>query len=461
MKGKRTIFGAAFAPVLALAVVLSGSVATSVQAENHGDQGYGGDSVSCTMHANPGTIGAGDSSTLIWYSSDNVVSASLEEFGDVDPEHWYWISSVDTSRTYTLTVYGADGQMSTCEAEIMVEGEDGGEVEAGTPSCSVTASPSTIAAGGETTLNWTSENAVSSKLSPTGSMSYFAEGSADGSWHISGITDSRSYSVTVYGADGSSSTCDVQITVEGDEVTEEEEEAEHTFCSITYPGRVMVDADGNGWGDTESDEAGCKMDPVTEEEEEVTEEEAEHTFCSITYPGRVMVDADGNGWGDTESDEAGCKMDPVTEEEEEVTEEEAEHTFCSITYPGRVMVDADGNGWGDTESDEAGCKMDPVTEEEEEVTEEEETTMISCSIEASPSTISAGGETTLVFTSEGAVTQAYLMPTGSSSSFAEVTPNGSWFISGISNSRSYSMKVMDADGNVATCDAPITVEETV
>ena len=363
MKGKRTIFGAAFAPVLALAVVLSGSVATSVQAENHGDQGYGGDSVSCTMHANPGTIGAGDSSTLIWYSSDNVVSASLEEFGDVDPEHWYWISSVDTSRTYTLTVYGADGQMSTCEAEIMVEGEDGGEVEAGTPSCSVTASPSTIAAGGETTLNWTSENAVSSKLSPTGSMSYFAEGSADGSWHISGITDSRSYSVTVYGADGSSSTCDVQITVEGDEVTEEEEEAEHTFCSITYPGRVMVDADGNGWGDTESDEAGCKMDPVTEEEEEVTEEE--------------------------------------------------------------------------------------------------ETTMISCSIEASPSTISAGGETTLVFTSEGAVTQAYLMPTGSSSSFAEVTPNGSWFISGISNSRSYSMKVMDADGNVATCDAPITVEETV
>jgi hypothetical protein len=214
----------------------------------------------------------------------------------------------------------------------------------------------------------------------------------------------------------------------------------------------MVDANGDGWGDTESDEAGCMMDPVTEEE-------STHTYCSITYPDRVMVDANGDGWGDTESDEAGCMMDPVTEEEV-VEEETSSHAYCSEVYPGRVIADIDGNGWGDTASGEEGCMIDPAYDSEESEEESEEvTTGPTCSVTAAPSTISADGATTLTWVGSDDAVSSSLSPYGSSSVFfADVDPSNEIYISGITDSRSYVVTVTDADGNTGDCVVDITVE---
>ena len=129
------------------------------------------------------------------------------------------IGILDT-RSYTLTVTNAAGDTYDCDAPIVVlaedeETEEGGGNE-GNPalSCEVEAVPSTIGAGGATTLVWSSTGAVSAKLSPTGSNSFFADVTADGSWYISGIQDSRSYTVTVFDAEGNTATCNAPIAVE-------------------------------------------------------------------------------------------------------------------------------------------------------------------------------------------------------------------------------------------------------
>lgn len=270
--------------------------------------GYGGDPVSCDMHADPGMIAPNGATTLIWYTSDNVVKATLHPknssswMQDVPLEGWWWISGIVDSRTYTLTVEGEDGQTASCDAAIVV---NAGEEE--DPSCELYADPDVISAGGGTTLVWdSSDNAISAVLHPKNSTSWMQGVPLDGSWWISGITDSRTYSLTVKTAGGRTATCDAPITVIADEGQEEGEAP-------------------------------------------------------------------------------------------------------------------------------------------------------TCEISAAPDTILAGGGTTLLWDSSENVVSAVLHPTGSTSYFAEVTPSGSWWISGIVDSRSYSVTVRTADGQTATCDAPISV----
>ncbi len=269
------------------------------------DYGYGGDTVSCNMHANPNTIENGGGTTLIWYSSDNVVSAVLHPknssswMQSVPVKGWWWLSGIIDTRTYTLTVTGENGQTADCDADITVIDNDDSD-----PICELSANPNSIPYNGGTTLQWTSsDNVVSAYLHPENSTSWTQGVALNGSWWISGIVDTRTYSLTVATSSGRTATCNAHIAV-------------------------------------------------------------------------------------------------------------------------------------DEPSSEAPT----------------------CEISANPNNISYNGGTTLQWTSSDNVVSAKLHPTGSIDYFANVTPSGSWWISGIVDSRSYSVTVKTADGQTATCDVPIVVE---
>ena len=185
--------------------------------------------------------------------------------------------------------------------------EDGGSGYGGdAPACTMYANPGTIDVNGATTLIWhVNENVTRGYLHPKGSTDWMQEIDLNGTWWISGIVDTRDYTLTVESADGQTADCDAHITVN-----------------------------------------------------------------------------------------------------EETNEE------------------------------------------------------LTCEMSANPNSIASGEGTSLVWSSTGNVVSAYLHPTGSEHSFAEVGPNGSWWIGGINDSRSYSVTLTDDEGNTVTCDAPITVTTT-
>lgn len=363
--------------------------------------GYGGEAVHCTIYANPNPTDG--STTLIWWSSANAVGGNIPGIGDVEAKAWYWMPAVDMSKTYTMTVNGPEGQSATCSVDVIVEGS-----EVDVPTCSLMADPSEIAEGGATTLSWTSENGVSAMLVPMGSTSKIADVSLDGSWYISGISNTRGYSVIVTGADGQTTTCDAKIYVDEEEEEEEEEEQfEMATCNVSAtPDEIAVNGD---------------------------------TTLTWTSENAVLAKLHPTG-----SDSYIAEVD-----------QNSSWYFSGI---------ANSRSYSITVWNEAGepytCDAPIVVTEAEEEEEEEEEVALSCDIVADPSVIAANGATTLVWTSTGDdIVSAQLAPTGSDSYFADVTENGSWYIAGISNSRSYSLTVTDGEGNTATCDAPIVVEE--
>jgi len=207
------------------------------------EAGYGGDAPACTIHATPDTIKVNGGTTLIWNVSENVTSAYLHPKGSTDwmqevpLNGWWWISGIVDSRDYTLTVTSEDGQTADCDAHITVEEGMSEEL-----SCNMYADPATIAENGGTNLIWSSTgDVVSAYLHPTGSEHSFANVSPNGSWWISGITNTRSYSVTLTDSEGNTVTCDAPITVEEEEDTVAE----------------CYDWDGDGWG--WDGEKGCRM----------------------------------------------------------------------------------------------------------------------------------------------------------------------------------------------------------
>jgi hypothetical protein len=245
------------------------AIAATVSAEG---SGYGGDAPACTVYATPDTIEAGEGTMLNWDVNESVVSAHLHSKGstswmqEVPLDGAWWISGIVDSRDYVITVSSEDGQTSDCEVRITV-----GESTTEELTCDMYADPSTIEENGGTNLMWNSTGAVSAKLHPTGSTSYFADVSIDGSWWIGGIMNSRSYSVTLWDDNGNSVTCDAPIVVE--EVIEEE-------------GSECYDWDGDGWG--WDGEKGCQVS---------TEDEGTDNEC---------IDWDGDGWG--WDGEKGCRM---------------------------------------------------------------------------------------------------------------------------------------------------------
>jgi hypothetical protein len=265
-------------------------------------------------------------------------------------------------------------------------------------SCTMTATPDTIGVGGGTTLDWTvSPNVVSAVLKGKNSNSWMQNVPLDGTWYLSGILDSRAYTLVVTGPEGQTAECDASVTVEN------EEEVAPVCNLIATPDTILP----NGGTTLSWDVSAGVVSAVL------------HPKDSNSWEQSVPLDG---SW--YISGIIGTRTYSLTVE-----------TAGGLTYTCDAQVIVAGPETGTSgEGDLPSCDMNAV-----------------------PEIISVNGATTLVWDGSENAVAARLNPTGSSYVIANVTPSGSWYLSGITNTRSYSLTVRTATGAEYTCDAPVTV----
>ncbi|MBI2612835.1 hypothetical protein HYW59_03460 [Candidatus Kaiserbacteria bacterium] len=153
---------------------------------------------SCWISAQPTSVEYGKSSTLQW-SSFNASRASLTDFGNVPLSGSRVAQNITNDRVYQLSVSGQGGSGS-CYTRITVRAPSGG------PSCVISAYPSTISSGQSSSLAWGSESASSAYLSGVGTVA------VQGGTYVA-PQQTTTYTLTVFGSQGSSNTCTAQIGV--------------------------------------------------------------------------------------------------------------------------------------------------------------------------------------------------------------------------------------------------------
>ncbi len=155
----------------------------------------------CTLTANPVSVGYNGSSTLSW-STNNATSASINQgIGSVMLSGGYSLSNISGTRTYTMTVSGPGGT-NTCQTTVIAD-----SVSNTLPTCSISASPSSVSYGGTTYLSWNTSNATNATLTDVGGVAL------SGSYAMSGIYGTRTYTLTVTGNGGSNS-CSTTVYVQ-------------------------------------------------------------------------------------------------------------------------------------------------------------------------------------------------------------------------------------------------------
>lgn len=288
--------------------------------------------------------------------------------------------------------------LSATPALAVEEGYGGGGTDP--VSCTMFATPDTIGAGGGTTLDWTvSPNVVSAVLKGKNSNSWMQNVPLDGSWYISGILDSRTYTLVVTGPEGQTAECDASVTVEAPT------EVAPVCDLIATPDAILPSgATTLSW------------------------DVSENVVSAVLHPKgssswEQSVPLDGSWYI---SGIIGTRTYSLTVE-----------TAGGLEYTCDAQVTVNGP---DTSTTGGGA-------------------LPSCDMNAVPEIISVNGATTLVWDGSENAVAARLNPTGSSYVIANVTPSGSWYLSGITNTRSYSLTVRTATGLEYTCDAPVTVVE--
>lgn len=269
-------------------------------------------------------------------------------------------------------------------------------------SCTLTATPDTIPVGGGTTLDWTvSPNVVSAVVKAKNSNSWMQNVPLDGTWYISGIVDSRSYTLVVTGPEGQTAECDASVTVQG------VPEVPPVCNLIATPDTILP----NG-GVTLSWSVSNGVSSAVL-----------HPKSSTSWEQSVPLDG---SW--YISGIIGTRTYSLTVE-----------TPGGLTYTCDAKITVVSPDTGTSGEGEAP----------------------SCDMSAVPEIISVNGATTLVWDGSENAVAARLNPTGSSYVIANVTPSGSWYLSGITNTRSYSLTVRTATGAEYTCNAPVTVIPSV
>lgn len=265
-------------------------------------------------------------------------------------------------------------------------------------SCTMTATPDTIGVGGGTTLDWTvSPNVVSAVLKGKNSNSWMQNVDLDGTWYISGILDTRTYTLVVTGPEGQTAECDASVMVDN-------EEDVAPYCELTaIPYTILPNGGTNLSWDVSPNVVSAVLHPKN----------------SSSWEQSVPL---GGSW--YISGIIGNRTYSLTVE-----------TAGGLSYT---------------------CDVD-ITVNSPETGTSGEGEYPSCDMNAVPEIISVNGATTLVWDGSENAVAARLNPTGSNYVIANVTPSGSWYLSGITNTRSYSLTVRTATGLEYTCDAPVTV----
>lgn len=265
-------------------------------------------------------------------------------------------------------------------------------------SCSMIATPDTIGVGGGTTLSWTlSPNVVSAVLKGKNSNSWSQNVALDGTWYISGIVDSRTYTLVVTGPEGQTAECDASVTVD------DETEVPPTCELFATPDTILPNGGVTLVWDVNPSVVSATL----------------HPKGSNSWEQSVPLDG---SWYITGI--IGSRTYSLTVE----TAGGQEYTCDADIKVTSPTTGTSGSG-----------------------------NLPSCDMEAVPEIIEVNGATTLVWEGSANAVAAKLTPTGSSYVIANVTPSGSWYLSGITNTRSYSVTVRTGTGREYTCDAPVTV----
>jgi len=149
--------------------------------------------------AGPSSIATGAQSTLSW-STSGATSVSISPgIGTVAANGSTTVSPASTT-TYTLSATGTDGKTVTAAVQVTVGAVTAQVVR-------FVANPSSIPAGGQTTLSWSTSNATTVSISPgIGAVA------SNGSTAVSPTTTTI-YTISATGADGKTVTATVQVTV--------------------------------------------------------------------------------------------------------------------------------------------------------------------------------------------------------------------------------------------------------
>ena len=152
----------------------------------------------CTIYGSPNNIQSGSSATLSW-SASNASSAFVDNgVGTVSATYGSRTVNPTFTTTYTMTVSGQGGS-AVCQTTVVVQ-------QAQVPSCTISASPSSINSGDSASITWSSQNATSVNISNIGSVSN------TGSRSVS-PTNTTTYTMTVNGQ-GGSATCQTTVVVQ-------------------------------------------------------------------------------------------------------------------------------------------------------------------------------------------------------------------------------------------------------
>ena len=155
---------------------------------------------SCWVSAQPSLVASGGSSVISW-ASFNATRASLTGFGEVSVAGSRTVPNITSTRTFTLSVAGQGGNGS-CYTRVTVQ-----PPVSGPPSCLISVNPDVISRGESANLAWGSQNASSATLSGTGPVP------TQGGVSVSPI-QTTTYTLTVGGSSGQSSSCTVRLFVE-------------------------------------------------------------------------------------------------------------------------------------------------------------------------------------------------------------------------------------------------------
>lgn len=160
---------------------------------------------SCYISTYPQEVQEGEMVNLMWSSSD-ATSAYLSDMGPVGTAGTTQFAPRNGS--YVLSVTGPGGA-STCTTNVVVHARPTPAPQPSAPAaptCSVTADPASVFAGGSTKLSWTVTRATSIALSDVGSVK------AKDSRTVS-PTKTQTYTITAKG-DGGTKTCSVTVKVQ-------------------------------------------------------------------------------------------------------------------------------------------------------------------------------------------------------------------------------------------------------
>lgn len=156
-------------------------------------------SPTCAIAASPNSVAYGGSATLQWISR-NTQWADLTDLGIVNISGSWQFDNLRTSKTYTLNISGPGGT-GTCSTYVSVSAQQQ------TPTCSITATPGVVAAGGGVTLSWSSLNASAAALTGQGTVP--STGSS-----VVYPTQSMTYTLAVGNSAGQTNTCTTDVTVQ-------------------------------------------------------------------------------------------------------------------------------------------------------------------------------------------------------------------------------------------------------